>query len=313
MSRGFAPPLRMLAFLSALEHSADKEWDALITAVRSARTKGLEIDFCALVGERALLDLLQGRAREDGDYTVRPMPSPSGIEVMLGEIRPQILHFFCHGREATGTTSVELATLADRAQEAPEPMLLTLDMLKHLPALEELWLVTFNCCQSARGADGLHSLADGLVQEVAPAAVGWREAAAQHSANQFSRSFYADVLGWLATNLRGADPGEAVRIEWAAHLYGARGALRDQYGGELASRDWALPVLYAPYGDLLNVHVYKPGGAQSDQEFRQSLFEAGNLQLAIDALPPDAPAQVRAYLEEQLDAARSAASEASVQ
>ena len=54
-------------------------------------------------------------------------------------------------------------------------LLLSIDDLQNMGALNDVWLVVLNCCESGRAEENTHSIAHMLVANVVPAAIGTLE------------------------------------------------------------------------------------------------------------------------------------------
>lgn len=245
----FEPPLRVMALLSALGVSAEKEWESLIKAVRDARQAGLPIEVEVRVGEPDLLDAINTAALPG--VRARLLPSLSNeLEQDIDAFRPHLLHAFCHGSVGYGAGWLELATSVDweLAADAMPPergsLIVNVDQLTRLAAVRAAWLVTLNCCEGGRSTTELHAMAARLVEAGTAAAVGMQEPVHAGDAHTFCRAFYPALFDLLADQLT---PGAAgtTEIEWADALYAPRRALLNRNGHDPASdRTWTLPVLY---------------------------------------------------------------------
>jgi hypothetical protein len=202
--RDFAPPLRVMAVLSALGARGEQEWNAILTAVRDSLGGPVPLRVHVLVSEPALYEQIRPLAAAD----VRDRPVDGGTHSwlsasvvpdrdvdLLREIdvfAPHVLHVFCHGSAAHEQPQLEFAAPLDWEDRPPTgSVVVTVDELANRPALTSMLLVVLNCCEGATPTQDVHSLAASLVANGLPAAVGMREPVDVLAAYEFSRSFYA--------------------------------------------------------------------------------------------------------------------------
>lgn len=242
--RPFTPPLRMLAVISALGVDGRPEWRRLYEAVQAVRNAGLPVRLRVLVGEQELVDELQKLAPGEVEFATLK----GGGEQLENEVNafaPQVLHFFCHGTSSFGSR-LEFATIADRddPERTTGSVTLSGSQLVNLQAMKQLWLVTLNCCEGAKGGSDVRSLAHSLVADGGvPAVVGMAEPVDASDAHQFCGAFYGAVLEDIRAAAQ-APPGTGVEVEWARGLYSPRRRLADAHDDAARSRQWLLPVLY---------------------------------------------------------------------
>jgi hypothetical protein len=177
----FVPPLRVMAFLSALHMPAAREWDALRDAARRARYKGLDVNLAVMVGEEELLqDIRAEIAAQNLSWVKEVAAIPTTVadlERCLTAYNPHIVHFYCHGTTAAGVPQLQLAVITDwdDDQKTSGSLIVKLDELINFPAILNTWLVTLNCCVGARASNDLHSMAHRIVAGGVPAAIGMTE------------------------------------------------------------------------------------------------------------------------------------------
>jgi hypothetical protein len=253
----FTPPLRLMAVLSAINNPAEPEWRRLFEAVENAHRAGLAMDLLVLVGEQALLteirqkrDALQA-APGGPSLRVEAIPgTPIELVQDVQAFKPHVLHFFCHGRIAAGVRQLELARITDwdpaDVAARKSSVVLSLSELTAIPALQDLWLVTLNCCEGGRAADNVHSLTQALVTSGVPAAVGMLEPIDARDAHEFCKMFYPAIFETIRTRVEtGLAHDRLEEIDWAESLYYPRAALVARHDNDpVAHRQWALPVLY---------------------------------------------------------------------
>lgn len=252
-----ALPLRMVAVLSAIKADSAGEWRSLRAAVE---TSGLDIRVHVIVGERDLLKTIE--AEKLSWVTCELLSSHDTVRRALVDVDPQLVHLFCHGRNA-GKPHLELATPRGHAAN---PKVSNVQIgAGDLPrnAAPSAWLVTLNCCASASDTAGVRGLAAALVSDGGfPAAIGMREPITDDDAHLICQQLYTEVL----TRLRDAFAANTeLEAEWAGPLSFARRALSRAYangmGADVAAtkhRNWTVPILCVDAGrrtiDPIAVH-----------------------------------------------------------
>lgn len=293
----FTPPLRILAFLSALGIEALPEWESLRQAVVQGRKIGLPIDLKVLVGEQSLLNAI-GQEIQQGltGVTLAPLPERTfEIEDLIAEYSPQLVHFFCHGSTAHGVSELELATILDRLQQNPAGSIrLQVDQLANMPVLDRAWLITFNCCEGGRPTSDLHSMAHSLVAAGIPAAVGCLEPIAAEDAHEFCQAFYPTVFDRLQKLLEGIQDGESAEFEWVEALRPPRTGLCQKHQNAPDNfRQWALPVIYVRPETF---RIKKTGGGIDPEILKKMTKDAEMVANLLQSLPPTTPKEVRDQL-----------------
>lgn len=245
----FAPPLRLMAVLSALKVDAAEQWQKLRGAVLKARANALDIEVKVVVGQEELQDDIQAdiAAGTLAGASVHPMPLDLvGFDDLLSGFAPHILHFFCHGVVGFGSAELQLGTVNDWAQgTAVASLKLPVSQLRLLPALQRVWLVVLNCCSSGQPAGELHSMAHDLVASGVPAAVGMIEPVGAADADTFTESFYDALFARLREALGPQNPDPFVEIDWSVTLHRPRLRLVAGHDGNPENaRQWLVPALY---------------------------------------------------------------------
>jgi hypothetical protein len=170
---------------------------------------------------------------------------------------PNIVHFFCHGG-AEGPPSLEVETRGDRVgRKSYGSIQLGSEKLVELAKLPSLWLVVLNCCEGAKSASALHSLARDLVAAGVPAVVAMRESITPDDAHLFAEHFYRSLLTQLERIFALSDdwmPSESFllpEIVWVEAVHEARRQL-SAYPGRIpdSSIEWTFPVLYIHRDEL---------------------------------------------------------------
>jgi hypothetical protein len=242
--RTFSEPMKLVAFLSAVGISAVSEFEAITTILPVARANGLDIKAVLYVCEEELL------SRSLPNVEIRPIPDTGlGIEAALKADRPQLLHFFCHGRFSDlGEPLLELASISDQDIEAPiGSIALTIQRLGEvLVAIGSVWLTVLNSCSGAKQIPRLHSMAATLVVNGgSPISIGMAEEIADIDATLFTGAFYKEALEALREATSSLQSGDGVVIDLGPPVGRARKELYSKYEQDLNKFGrWCLPVLY---------------------------------------------------------------------
>jgi hypothetical protein len=238
-----APPVRVVAVLSATGVDAAGEWRGLAQAVEAT---DVDVRVNVVVGQRDLFKAISAERPPWADVTL--LTDGDAIARTLKKFDPHFVHFFCHGT-ARPTPTLELATSQAHAGRFSDVVLSPAWFKKKA---DMPLLATLNCCRGASDIDGVRGLASELVVNADyPAAIGMREPIAATDAHVFAKTFYEEVFGMLEEAF--AD-GQAREMEWAGALCAARQALRQEQAGGLApagrNRKWTVPILYTGLGTL---------------------------------------------------------------
>lgn len=293
--RLFAPPLRVLAFLSGTGLDATEEWSSLASAVDRAVGRGLPVRADVHIGQPALLQQAQdecGAGARPG-IAVHPMPADGlELEQEITDTRPHILHFFCHGKAEMGAAYLQLATQRDHAIAAPQGSIsVPVDDLARLAELRSAWLVVLNCCEGAHAGGQLDSMAYRMVSEAGlAAAIGMLEPVDVGEASRFCGVLYPELFSALEAVLR-LNPGAApITVDLSPAMSRPRRALRDMAGPAQANGRWTLPVLYLQEQPL---QVFRPIAAVAMDETAVARVKATTIAGMLANLPPDTPVEAR--------------------
>lgn len=255
-TRNFQPPLKILAVLAADGEQATGEWSGLLASLERAK---FPVSVKALVAEDPLHQQIAAtdspRVSTDVDYVP---PTLDEFTQVIETFRPNILHFFCHGRFVGGKSYLEIGTRLSHRQEAEgkprSPLFVESSNLPTSTLGDVLWLATLNCCKTAATPGDGGSLVFSLVSAGVPVVAGMREPVSVPDANAFSRGFYRALVELLAPARK---PGKSTPIDWASALYEPRMALCDAHRGTQpapvaaqTNREWILPVLYVNGGEF---------------------------------------------------------------
>jgi len=302
----FRVPVRLLAVISALGIKGQvREWQFLRDAVRDARVAGLDVQLRVLVGEAALFDTIFQEIANGILWTEVSSVSGTGSRVAseIKRWKPNIVHFFCHGRSDSGKQQLEFATASDYQDNTLTQGSITLDVdqLVNLGVeLDNPWLMTLNCCEGAQASDDLMSIAHRVVSTAFPAAVAMLEPVDASDAFEFTRAFYGSLFSELEKVAKALNVVAKVEFEWAYVMHDARVAINARHSGDSANRkEWALPALYVRGVDPM--HFDRPPAGESEADLVRYLTSArtvaGWLSGVRDSMPE---AKRRAAMEDVL-------------
>ena len=244
----FQPPLRVMALIAADDGPGcdwDKsEWRALLGSLESA---DFRVSVKALVANPRLLEEIEATDSTIVDVDASHVGRRRDLIQAITDFEPNILHFFCHGREVGGRPSLQIGTRGSINKVTPALTFEAADIPTQNAS--ELWLVLLNCCGSAAANHSVGSFAFTLVDDGVPAVVGMRQEVEVTHANAFTESFYEVLVGKLSKSLKRFN--EEVEIEWPAMMHKPRMAIAEMCAGEdgarvgaESSREWTLPALY---------------------------------------------------------------------
>lgn len=306
-NKAFRAPLKITAVLSALGIKAETEWQKLKQAMQPAVSKGFAIQLTVVVGEEALHDQIKAeiKAKKVVNTTVKLLSDNLQLESVINQSEPHILHFFCHGQASHGNAQIELGSVQDWAAEsATSSVIVNVDDLLNLPAFNEVWLVTLNCCEGGKATDRLHSMAHQLVANGIPAAVGMLEPIDALDAHEFCAGFYQALLQQLQTKVKRAKAGAEIEVDWSQALRDARAKLVQRHANDPKNnRQWTLPALYVQPDRFQFRLVAKPGSTRTGDDkgppppdlvaLQKMLLRANEVADFLRSLPPNTPAAVR--------------------
>ena len=238
--RGFPDPLRFVAVLSPAGVDCTDEINALISAVNSGRTAGLNVDLVIYVGQRELIQQAPPWA------TCKLMPATTAdLQDELKAQLPHILHFFCHGQSEL-PQALQFATVAEqRSGVAEGSAAVSMDRLVEAHILDPTWLVIFNCCDGGRPGKALGSMAYRAVSESGvPAAIGMGSPLPAGAAPLFLAALHRKALTMLAAVFPAGTQG-AVEIDFGEAIAEGRRALYDAIAAtKIPFSCWTLPIIY---------------------------------------------------------------------
>jgi hypothetical protein len=229
--------LHLVAVLAAEGEDAGAQLEALRAAVRAHPE--LPVEAVVLTSSREMKKALDAEAAPG--WTAELIPATAELLMArLRDLRPQLLHLFCHGTAAGPRLLIsqqELATLELTAARFTD--------LAQLGGLAP-WLITLNCCEGAAAGEKVGSLAAAMVRAGLPAVLGMRTPVSKDLADEFCADLYREVFARLAEI---APAGPAVReLNWASVISEPRRLLCSRLGavGDVAGRqrEWTMPVLY---------------------------------------------------------------------
>ena len=275
----FRFPVRLLAVISARGIAGqEREWKHLRDAVRDARAAGLDIQLRVLVGEAQLFAAISNEIAQGLLWAEVQGIKATGAQVLadIKRWKPNIVHFFCHGRSDASGQHVELATASDFSDPlaVQGSVALSVDQLANLGIeLDNPWLMALNCCESAQASDDLMSIAHQVVSSGFPAAVAMLEPVDASDAHEFTRAWYGSLFAELESVAEGLALAPSVEFEWACVMHDARVAINQLHGGDAANRkEWALPALYVRGVDPM--HFDRPPQGESEEDSLRHLTTA---------------------------------------
>ncbi|MFJ9597981.1 CHAT domain-containing protein [Streptomyces virginiae] len=257
--RGFVPPLRIVAVLSAAERDGLTQLAGLVRAATTLDARELGVHLHVISAQNELLEAARTAEREeaylraDGQtdrpvITVQALPgNEQDLSSCITAARPHILHLLGHGGIRANEPVFSLLTKADyAAQKAGEPvgmgsLVLPAQSLVRILKPCAPWLVVLGGCQTAAAVE-TQALAHELVSLGIPAAVGMRRKVVLSVADRFCRALYPAVVSLV---LAAVHDGEMPVIDWASALTQPRVVLA---GADPERADaWTDPVLYVQH------------------------------------------------------------------
>lgn len=246
--RGLAPPLRIVAVLSATANrSGVPQLQALLQAAALPRFAPLDVRVHVISGEPAVLTAAVGPG-----VTAEPIAAHrAGLAKQIKAARPHILHTLCHGGGDAGSGERVLAFGNTADFDEPELgsgsiRIAAAQIVEALKPCDPLLVVLGACETGEAGATQetgpalAHVLACGGI----PAVIGMRRMVGLLAADAFCSELYPEVLDLLNQALAQPvnGPSEFVTIDWASVLSTPRSVLSD---GDFGHADaWTDPVLY---------------------------------------------------------------------
>jgi hypothetical protein len=256
-SRTFAPPLRVLAILSAAGRDGASQLQAL-AAARDATE--LPVSLSVVSGDEELAS----EANALGIAFQQIASSGPGLMRQITAANPQVLHVLCHGGGfAAGLWRLAFANATDFDAAQLDPRVVGSMLVPVRDLVEALrpcnpWLVVLAACETASPDgtagdgttnDGL-ALAHDLASNGIPAVIGMRRLVDIAATDAFCRELYPEAFEVVRQSLTPSRPGASpIRtIDWAEALTAPRRAMSNPDPETVDS--WTDPVLYAQYEPL---------------------------------------------------------------
>ena len=240
--RGFTPPLKIVAVLSAAGRSGVAQLDGILAALSTPHAHTLGVALHVISGEQAVLT----RARTCGIAQVSAEEMQNDPELVAQQItraRPHIVHLLGHGGVVDRVRMLALATTADfAAGEETGLVRLTTALIVQALAPCDPWLVVLAACDTADAAEG-PGLAQDVVEAGVPAVIGMRRLVDLTDTDRFCAALYPEVLRTIAAALA-SHQGASARsiVDWASALTAPRVAL--SVPDPVQQDTWSDPVLY---------------------------------------------------------------------
>jgi hypothetical protein len=290
--QSFAGNLRLVAVLSAVQNPAKREWQGLWRAVEDARADGLPVDLIVFAAEEELIEELTGLP----GVTVKPVPSSAGELIDdLRSLEPHLLHLYCHGSTEDKVGLLHIGTITDfDRDDGVSSVVINANELGHAIAEAGTWAIVLNACEGAAAGGEQLTLAETLVNEGVPVAVGMRRLIDASDAHVFSAAFYPAVFAAVGQAAL-APVGASTTLEWANTLQRARRDLRDKHGAKPERHDaWTLPVLYTREGPF----TLSLAARGDELTVTHAVAESDTVGGLIDVLPDSAPPALLQELRE---------------
>lgn len=284
--RSFAPRLRLVCVLSAVQVPAAEEWVGIHAAVTAARAEGLRVQVTVFAGEPELVQAINGLGEKDTSALPVPGPgAPVGLVEAVEKLEPHLVHLFCHGSIVKDVHRLEVGTASDFGRDDGVSSVLVLAQeLGIAVARAQAWGVVLNTCRSAQASGESLTHAEQFVKAKVPVAVGMKRQVDVADAVAFSASFYPEFFRMVHA-VREKGPGEH-DVSWPDLLLRARRRLRDLHGADPDSNDaWTLPVLYSSPGGFSLVVT---GQQAAEDDVQRSIGEVGTVDGMVAAVS-DAP------------------------
>lgn len=300
--RGFVPPLRVVAVLSAARRKPRPQLDAIRKSIRNAR---LPVKLHVITGDDELMAEIN-RPGETAELTSGTSPK---LCRQIAAARPHVLHLLCHGMTVAGERTLAFARVGDvdagrvHAGSISVPIK---DLVRELKSCDP-WLVVLAACETAQTSPGGRAFAHDLVSLGVTAAIGMRRLVDLNDTDLFCRELYPGVLAAIKAAIEPETPGEQI-IEWASVLTGPRKVMSGPDPSTVDS--WLDPVLYVQREDL---RVYAEGPTMSAAGYSHLQGQLDRLVgfLAI-ADPETTPREVVADVRDKIANAEAILSQAGV-
>ena len=319
LERAIGSELRVAVVLAAAGESGVSEWESISAAMAEFAAP---LHVLALVSEEeAITRITSDAAAWARQEMVRSVEVDfvGDSTTLISRLRahvPNIVHFFCHGITDV-RPQLELEARSDRRAKRPKDttqrqargsITLGSEMLVELALVGSLWLVVLNCCQGAKTAPHLHSLARDLVAKGVPAVVAMRESVHPNDAHLFAQHFYADLFPRLKAMFDARDnpavpkPLPFSELVWVRAVDEARRQLSLATNRKAeSSAEWTYPVVYV-HRDELKLHPRELKAATVTPAKRRELVTKLDLLRSVRATLDVAPDDDALVQRTKLDA-----------
>ena len=260
--RIFAPPLKIVAVLSAAGRAGAPQLQALLQAVADADATATGVSLHVISGEQAVLDAATG----PGVTAELIAPTAPELARQLTRASRHVLHTLCHGGLVAGVRTLAFGHLADFEAGFTDSGSVRLSVPELLDALLPCnpWLLVLSACESAQasGSQDGPALAHDPASGGIPAVIGMRRLVDLTDTNRFCRALYPEVLSIIQAALAPEQPHGVRTIDWAAALTGPRKVMS---GDDPSLADaWTDPVLYAQNYEL---RIFPPSDQLSPADY----------------------------------------------
>ena len=298
LHRQLTDTVRIAIIAAAAEQDGTAEWERLAKAIDTLEA---DAEILVIVSEDAAQAAVNATLQR---WQARPAGSPARVVTVmfaadslsmiskLETFAPNILHVFCHG-VAEPLPRLEIETRADRRRTSARGSIkIGASDLATLASTPGICLIVLNCCEGARPATNLHSIARDLVVSGAPVVVAMRESVDVVDANLFTSAFYSALLPRLKTDL--VDPTRVAGVLgyyvdeqlWLGAMFAARQVLSSTPANcAETSPKWTLPVAYIHRDELRIVDAGAAKDTVAEREQRVSLDLMQQFRASLLALP----------------------------
>jgi hypothetical protein len=245
--RTFAPPLRLVAVLSAAGQPGGEQLQALLEAVDRAE---MTVLLHVISGDENLLATVPQR---EGVTSEAIKGTSLELCQQVAEAKPHVLHILCHGGAMAGVRVLNFGLIDDFDQHRAVGSLSVPvgELVAALKTACDPWLVVLAACETAEAADlaSGRALAHQMVDQGLTAVIGMRRLVDLTATNRFCAALYPEVISEVSKASQPAAQGEPAEriIDWAGRLTNPRRVMRD---GDPAADSWLDPVLYAQNDEL---------------------------------------------------------------
>jgi len=262
--RGFLPPLRIVAVLSAAGRDPRPQLEAIRNSITHAKQP---VRLHVITGD----DELVAEVNKPGETAELALGTSPELCRQIAAARPHVLHLLCHGMTVAGERTLAFAGVGDvdaGVVDAGSISVPLKDLARELGACDP-WLVVLAACETGQASPGGRAFAHDLVSQGVTAAIGMRRLVDLNDTDKFCRELYPGVLEAIKAAVQPDQPGEQI-IEWASVLTGPRKVMSGPDPSKVDS--WLDPVLYVQ-SEELRVYAQTPTMSAEDYSHLQGKLD----------------------------------------